>query len=210
MPGHRLRRSTGPGSPGNRRDPDAVASLKSAFRGVPAHATSPLNRPKGRAGADLCSRLFNEKCGVRSRTPGPWPPGLVPESLARLMSRHDDVEARRVPRPRQQFSDLRGLLIGGDDVPAGRLPAESESVAAVNGWSVNGWSCPGRTPGDTGVVIESDEKVRCPFCGQVFEVRIDTSNGCHRLTMDCEVCCRPLDVAVECVPGEVRSIEVGD
>ena len=62
--------------------------------------------------------------------------------------------------------------------------------------------------GDTAVVIEMSVKVQCPFCGQLFELVIDTSGGSHRLTTDCEVCCRPFDVVVECVPGEVTSAEV--
>lgn len=73
-----------------------------------------------------------------------------------------------------------------------------------------GWACTENECGDTGIVIEMDMKVQCPFCGQSFELLIDTSNGSHRLTTDCEVCCRPFDVAVECVPGEVSSVEVCD
>ena len=37
---------------------------------------------------------------------------------------------------------------------------------------------------------------------------LDTSVTSQRFTTDCEVCCRPFEVAVECEPGEVLSVEV--
>jgi hypothetical protein len=37
---------------------------------------------------------------------------------------------------------------------------------------------------------------------------IDTSTASQRFTTDCEVCCRPFEVRVECEPGEVLSLEV--
>ena len=52
------------------------------------------------------------------------------------------------------------------------------------------------------------ESISCPFCGQTFELVIDTSAGSQRFTTDCEVCCRPFDVVVECEPGEILSLEV--
>jgi hypothetical protein len=39
-------------------------------------------------------------------------------------------------------------------------------------------------------------------------VAIDTSVASQRFTTDCEVCCRPFEVTVECEPGEVLSVEV--
>lgn len=54
------------------------------------------------------------------------------------------------------------------------------------------------------------EPIRCPFCGQEFELGIDTTVRMQRFVTDCEVCCRPFEVAVECEMGEVISIDVKD
>lgn len=56
--------------------------------------------------------------------------------------------------------------------------------------------------------MQESESVQCPFCGQSFELLLDTSVTSQRFTTDCEVCCRPFEVAVECEPGEVLSVEV--
>ena len=37
---------------------------------------------------------------------------------------------------------------------------------------------------------------------------IDTSQPSQRFTTDCEVCCRPMEVSVECEPGEILSLDV--
>ncbi|PYK65443.1 MAG: CPXCG motif-containing cysteine-rich protein [Verrucomicrobia bacterium] len=50
--------------------------------------------------------------------------------------------------------------------------------------------------------------IQCPFCGQRFELVIDTSLASQRFTTDCEVCCRPFEVIAECEPGEILSLEV--
>ena len=50
--------------------------------------------------------------------------------------------------------------------------------------------------------------VDCPFCGQSSELILDTSIASQRFTTDCEVCCRPFEVTVECEPGEILSLEV--
>ena len=56
--------------------------------------------------------------------------------------------------------------------------------------------------------METVEQICCPYCGQAFETTLDTSIAFQRLTIDCEVCCRPLEVMVECEPGEVLSLDV--
>jgi len=57
--------------------------------------------------------------------------------------------------------------------------------------------------------MEVSEFIQCPFCGQRFEMSIDTSIPVQRFTTDCEVCCRPFEVFVECEPGEVLNLQVG-
>ena len=52
------------------------------------------------------------------------------------------------------------------------------------------------------------ETVYCPFCGQANELVPDTTIASQRFTTDCEVCCRPFEVVVECEAGEVLSVVV--
>jgi transcription elongation factor Elf1 len=56
--------------------------------------------------------------------------------------------------------------------------------------------------------MEEQAEVTCPFCGQSFEVSIDTSVASQRFTTDCEVCCRPFQMVAECQPGEILSLDV--
>jgi len=56
--------------------------------------------------------------------------------------------------------------------------------------------------------MEVSANIQCPFCGQQFELIIDTSIASQRFTTDCEVCCRPFEVIAECEPGEVLSLVV--
>ena len=54
--------------------------------------------------------------------------------------------------------------------------------------------------------MESSASVACAYCGQEFEVTIDTTFSSQRFVTDCEVCCRPCAISVECEPGEIISI----
>ena len=56
--------------------------------------------------------------------------------------------------------------------------------------------------------MEVSESIVCPFCGQRFELLIDTSAPHQRFTSDCEVCCRPFEVTVECEPGEILGLDI--
>jgi transcription elongation factor Elf1 len=56
--------------------------------------------------------------------------------------------------------------------------------------------------------MQESELIQCPFCGQEFEVLIDTSQPWQRFTTDCEICCRPMEVIVECEPGEILCLDV--
>ena len=56
--------------------------------------------------------------------------------------------------------------------------------------------------------MQVPESIQCPFCGRTFELVIDTSVRSQRFTTDCEVCCRPFEVTVECEPGEILSLDV--
>ena len=36
----------------------------------------------------------------------------------------------------------------------------------------------------------------CPYCGESFETAVDVSGGSQRYVEDCQVCCRPIEVAI--------------
>lgn len=36
----------------------------------------------------------------------------------------------------------------------------------------------------------------CPYCGEIIELLIDELAGEQRYVEDCQVCCRPIEVAV--------------
>jgi len=55
--------------------------------------------------------------------------------------------------------------------------------------------------------MENCTAIQCPFCGQTFELMVDTSER-QQFVTDCEVCCRPLQIKTECESGELVSIEV--
>ncbi len=56
------------------------------------------------------------------------------------------------------------------------------------------------------LLVETD--VECPYCGEVFVMTIDTSQGDCDLVEDCSVCCQPISVAIVCRPGEVLGVQV--
>jgi hypothetical protein len=56
--------------------------------------------------------------------------------------------------------------------------------------------------------MEKSEPIQCPFCGQTFDLTIDTSLPDQQFTTDCEVCCRPFEVVAECSPGEVLRLDI--
>ena len=56
--------------------------------------------------------------------------------------------------------------------------------------------------------MQVSESIQCPFCGQSFDLVIDTSVASQQFTTDCEVCCRPFEVQAECEPGEILSLTV--
>jgi hypothetical protein len=56
--------------------------------------------------------------------------------------------------------------------------------------------------------MENSASIQCPFCGQTFELVLDTTSATQQFTTDCEVCCRPFEVKAECEAGDVISIEV--
>ena len=52
-----------------------------------------------------------------------------------------------------------------------------------------------------------ETEVTCPYCGEQYPSTIDTSQGDHATIEDCAVCCRPIELLVECEPGELFHVE---
>jgi transposase-like protein len=55
--------------------------------------------------------------------------------------------------------------------------------------------------------MEFLEQVECPFCGQDCSVTVNAGERAQRFTTDCETCCRPFEVMVECESGAILRIE---
>jgi len=50
--------------------------------------------------------------------------------------------------------------------------------------------------------------ITCPHCGENFSLAFDESEGSAEFVIDCEVCCRPMTVAVKVNDGAVDGVEV--
>lgn len=48
----------------------------------------------------------------------------------------------------------------------------------------------------------------CPHCGENFSIALDISEGSAEFTVDCEICCRPMTVAVQIDGGEITGLDV--
>lgn len=47
-------------------------------------------------------------------------------------------------------------------------------------------------------MLESDQELNCPYCGEVISLRVDATGGSRQFFVtDCEVCCRPIDIEIE-------------
>jgi hypothetical protein len=53
-----------------------------------------------------------------------------------------------------------------------------------------------------------DTEVECPHCGESFTISVDTSQGDFTMIEDCTVCCRPMNIDLQCSPGEVFGVDV--
>jgi transcription elongation factor Elf1 len=52
--------------------------------------------------------------------------------------------------------------------------------------------------------LEMERKFRCPHCGERVSMLLDLSeDGSHTYVEDCEVCCKPIQIAFEAAGGEL-------
>ena len=42
--------------------------------------------------------------------------------------------------------------------------------------------------------MQSEEYLRCPYCGETISMLVDHTLPEQRYVEDCEVCCRPIDI----------------
>ncbi|MBA4135888.1 MAG: CPXCG motif-containing cysteine-rich protein [Opitutus sp.] len=52
--------------------------------------------------------------------------------------------------------------------------------------------------------------LECPHCGETFSLALDVSEGSAEFVVDCEVCCRPMTVAVTIEDGELVDVQVSE
>jgi hypothetical protein len=73
-----------------------------------------------------------------------------------------------------------------------REPVDPQTVDALYGLE------PVFEPGGSGS-SQSIEfvAIQCPYCGEAFETQVDLSAGSFRYVEDCQVCCRPIELAGE-------------
>jgi hypothetical protein len=50
--------------------------------------------------------------------------------------------------------------------------------------------------------------IECPHCGESFSLAFEAAEGSAEFIIDCEVCCRPMTVAVRVVEGAVDGVDV--
>lgn len=51
--------------------------------------------------------------------------------------------------------------------------------------------------------------IQCPHCWEEFTIPFDASEGSARFTIDCEVCCRPMEVIIHvAADGEIDALNI--
>ena len=56
--------------------------------------------------------------------------------------------------------------------------------------------------------VLSEQPVSCPYCGEALTILVDASAGDQAYVEDCQVCCRPMNVAFTVSDGELTSLRV--
>ncbi len=59
------------------------------------------------------------------------------------------------------------------------------------------WSRCGSRATPAGIAPEEFVAVRCPYCGERLETRVDLTADEPAYVEDCEVCCRPIEFQIE-------------
>jgi len=56
--------------------------------------------------------------------------------------------------------------------------------------------------------LEEEVMIVCPQCGEDFAIQVNTAEGSYETIEDCQVCCRPIAVSIQCRPGQVVSLSI--
>lgn len=65
-------------------------------------------------------------------------------------------------------------------------------------------------PHVSGDTMNDSVSIECPHCGESFSLALDVSEGSAEFIIDCEVCCRPMTVAVQIEDGEIVGLDVSE
>ena len=58
-------------------------------------------------------------------------------------------------------------------------------------------------------MIWRDQNITCPYCGEQQSIRIDCSIDSQEYYEDCQICCRPMYIAVSVIgDGEITDLTV--
>lgn len=53
-----------------------------------------------------------------------------------------------------------------------------------------------------------EQSISCPFCGESISILLDLSAGSQDYIEDCQVCCRPIQIAFETDAGLLSGIQI--
>jgi hypothetical protein len=81
-------------------------------------------------------------------------------------------------------------------LPAGTLPGSTRRGISIDApASVQPSS--GKRAATAGInAMLSSTTIQCPYCGESIEILVDDSAGTQSYIEDCQVCCRPITIAV--------------
>jgi len=64
----------------------------------------------------------------------------------------------------------------------------------------------GRTRPVTELLAETE--IGCPYCGETISILVDCSIEQQQYIEDCQVCCQPIVMLADALPGEQPRVEV--
>jgi hypothetical protein len=112
----------------------------------------------------------------------------------------------RMPGWRRTISAVRKDKSRPRRPPAGRSEA-SDAAQIDRLYGLEPVYEPSQASG--GVVAEQFVAIRCPYCGEPLETRVDLTGGAGSYIEDCQVCCRPMEIGLELAAnGALDSLKV--
>ena len=85
--------------------------------------------------------------------------------------------------------------------PRVRPPSAEESAAIDARYGLE----PVLEPGEAVAGLAEFVSVACPYCGERYATSIDLTGGSFCYVEDCEICCQPIELAVEV--GDTGALE---